>query len=36
MRQQPPKNGLARRLWDLTDKEIAEKFGNERKHEAEP
>ena len=30
MREQPPKNGLARRLWDLDDDEIAELFGDDR------
>ena len=30
MREQPPKNGLARRLWDLTDDEIAELFDGDR------
>ena len=30
MREQPPKNGLARQLWDLTDDEIDELFGDDR------
>jgi len=26
MREQPPKNGTARALWDLTEEEVAELF----------
>lgn len=29
MREQPPKTGTARRLWDLTEEEVEELFGDE-------
>ena len=27
MAEQPPKTGAARRLWDMSDEEVAERFG---------
>ena len=33
MREQPPKNGVARELWDMTDEEIDAIFGDEEEGE---
>lgn len=33
MREQPPKNGVARQLWDMTDEEIDAIFGDEEEGE---
>ena len=33
MREQPPKNGVARQLWDMTDEEIDAVFGADEEAE---
>ena len=33
MSRQPPKTGIARRLWDLTDEEVAEIFDDDATEE---